>query len=103
MPEFTGARFLWRVAARAWDRQSKKDSIGDTFARCAMCGECLISLFEDKDVRGGWYAVPRVPIAKGGNKRIENCVALCPKCFKKVKQAGDRIIPYSELPYFEDC
>lgn len=101
MAQFTGAKFMWRVAARAWDRQSKRDPVGGAFARCAMCGERLISLFDNRGVKGGWYTVPRVPIAKGGNKRIENCVALCPKCFRQVKQAGDRVIPYSELPCFE--
>jgi 5-methylcytosine-specific restriction endonuclease McrA len=103
MPEFIGAKFMWRVTFRAFDRQSKRDSKGNIYATCARCGVPLLRIFEGRDVTGGWYAIPRIPIAKGGNKRITNCVALCPKCFKKVEQGGDRTIPYSELPYFEDC
>ena len=59
--------------------------------------------FENMNVEGGWYAVLRIPIKQGGNRKIENYVILCPKCFAEIGQDSNKIIPYSELPYFEDC
>jgi hypothetical protein len=103
MAEPIRPKFMWRVVDRAWHRQSKKDSKGNAYARCAKCGKYLFPLFEGRDVKGGWYAVPRIPIAMGGNKKIENCVVLCPECFKEAGQDANKVIPYSELPYFEDC
>ena len=71
-------------------RQSKNDGLGP---RCAKCYKPMIALEPD--------AVPRVPFAKGGSKKADNCVLLCDKCYLEV--GGENhpdVIPHSELPYF---
>lgn len=46
-----------------------------------------------------WFAIPRIPIEKGG-KTAENCVIVCPKCYSSIGQDGTKTIPYSNLPHY---
>lgn len=64
---------------------------------CARCGE-----YTDPFAKEGkdWFAIPRVPVEKGG-KKADNCVIVCPKCYIIIGQDGTKIIPLSELPYFK--
>lgn len=84
-------KFAPRVILRARGRQDRKDGMGFL---CARCGETLNPFFR-------WYAIPRIPKSKGGNRKIENCVILCPKCYLEIGQDNTKEIPYRELPYFE--
>lgn len=63
---------------------------------CARCGEYL-----DMTAPQGqaWFAIPRMPIKKGG-KKAENCIIICPKCFTLIGQDGTKTIPYSALPHY---
>ena len=63
---------------------------------CARCGAYGLSIFTEGI---DWFAIPRIPIGQGG-KVGDNCVIVCPKCFKEIGQDGTKEIPFSELPYF---
>lgn len=96
-------RFMWRVKFRAWQRQSKPDPSGGSYAVCARCNTHLNILLEGQNVRSGWYAIPRIPKVLGGRGTIDNCVILCPECYKRIGRNNTKEIPYNALPYFEDC
>lgn len=81
--------FTPRTIYAASFRQDKKDGLGRW---CAICCK-NIGLAEE-------CAIPRIPIAKGGNWKTENCVILCRKCFDKVGFAHTKEIPYSKLPCY---
>ena len=82
--------FTWRTTYSAGLRQDRKDGWGTWCARCCR----NIGLAKE-------YAVPRIPIAQGGNWKIENCVILCEECFLEVGFDHLEEIPYSELPCFK--
>ena len=64
---------------------------------CARCKTWLDTIPKEGE---SWYAIPRIPIKKGG-KKADNCVIVCPKCYFEIGQDGTKTIPYSELPYFK--
>lgn len=78
--------FMPRVVLVASNRQDKKDGWGTWCAKCCR----NIDLARE-------YPVPRIPIAQGGNWKIENCVILCEDCFCKIGFNHPDEIPYSEL------
>lgn len=73
----------------ALDRQDRNDGLG---SYCAKCCDNL-GLFDG-------YAIPRIPITKGGTMKGDNCVILCEKCFLEIGENHTGTIPYSELPCF---
>jgi len=74
----------------AEDRQDKNDGWGPWCARCCQ----NIGLAET-------FAIPRIPFAKGGTRKADNCVILCNKCYLEIGEDHPEIIPYSELPCFK--
>ena len=83
--------FTPRTIAVATDRQCKLDGMGFW---CAKCCENIGPFIP-------YYAIPRIPIAKGGRWKINNCVIVCEKCFKEIEFDHTETIPYEELPCFE--
>ena len=83
---------LFSLGARtkAKIRQDKKDGWGVWCAKCCK----NIGLAES-------HAIPRIPIAKGGTLKAENCVILCEECYHKTGENHPEEIPYSELPCFK--
>jgi len=71
-------------------RQDKFDGKGTWCARCCE----NIGLANE-------YAIPRIPIAQGGKKNIDNCVILCEKCFQEIGFDHPDVIPYTDLPCFK--
>ena len=69
-------------------RQDKNDGFG------VWCAKCC------KNIRLAEYAIPRIPIAKGGTLKAENCVILCEECYLRIGEHHPEEIPYSELPCF---
>jgi 5-methylcytosine-specific restriction endonuclease McrA len=69
-------------------RQSKWDGWGSW---CARCGVALAGKKAE--------AVQRTPAEKGGQWDVDNCVILCPDCFKKTGSHKDGL-PDSEIPYY---
>jgi len=78
-----------RVVGNAMDRQSKMDKWGSW---CATCGKLLLPL--------RYEAVPRKPISRGGDKKVANCVVVCPNCFSKLKKPGVEEIADNQIPYY---
>ena len=74
----------------AEDRQDRNDGWGPW---CAKCCE-NIGLAES-------YVIPRIPIAKGGSLKADNCVILCEKCYGEIGEHHTETIPYRELQCFE--
>lgn len=89
--------FTPRVTSRACDRQSKMDGWGSW---CARCGEFINPLLKGMNIKGGGYAIPRVPKELGGRGTIDNCVILCPDCFSEIRAQDIKEIPYNVIPYF---
>jgi hypothetical protein len=81
--------FSPRVELIAMERQSWMDGYGSW---CAMCGAGLWDFTEQ--------SFPRVPISKGGNKKADNCVIVCRKCFSKLVNPGKEIIPWEAIAYY---
>ena len=81
--------FSYWAIKKARPRQYRGDGRGIV---CARCGEHIRSSEE--------HTIPRIPIEQGG-KKASNCVIVCPKCYLEIKQDGTKIIPFSELPFFE--
>ena len=77
-----GMRFHPRVKSRALANQSKKNGNG---SHCGSCGKLMNPLFrfEDRDIKGGWYAIPRNPRERA---TIENCEIICPECHLRLMQ-----------------
>ena len=88
-------RFHRNAKDRAFIRQFDGRMMGGT---CARCGE-YIDRRTAIEVEG-WYTIPRIPIKQGG-KKGDNCVIVCQKCYREIRQDGTKIIPYSELLYYE--
>ena len=77
-------------------RQDRNDGWG---CICARCGENIgLKALSEEGV--WWFAIPRIPFAKGGGKTKDNCVILCDKCYPVIGQNNTEVITYSELPYF---
>ena len=78
----------WAIK-KAEIRQDKKDGLG---VWCAMC-KTNIGLAKE-------HAIPRVPIAKNGTYKHDNCIIVCEKCFDETGANHAEEIPYSKLPYY---
>ena len=74
----------------AEDRQDKNDGWGPLCARC-------YENFRFAET----FAIPRIPFAKGGTQKADNCVILCNKCYLEIREDHPEIVPYSELPCFK--
>jgi len=86
-------RFSAGAISKASFRQYDDKGMGTP---CAKCGEYLDMLGAQDQV---WFAIPRVPVEKGG-KKAENCIIVCPKCFSSIGQDETKTIPYSHLPHY---
>ncbi len=82
--------FSPRVELIAGDRQSQMDGYGSW---CAMCGKGLWYIFPK--------SVPILPISKGGNKKAENSILICDKCFSELDSPGKTEIPMKDIPYYD--
>jgi len=86
-------RFSDGAISKASFRQYDDEGMGTP---CAKCGEYLDMLAPQGQ---GWFAIPRIPVEKGG-KKAENCIIVCPKCFSLIGQDGTKTIPYGALPHY---
>ncbi len=80
--------FSYWANNKAGHRQDRKDGRG------TLCAKCCIDIIVP-------YAIPRVPIDKGGDWKTENCVVLCYKCYLEIGDNHPEVIPHSELPCFK--
>ncbi len=87
-------RFHDDAISKAFARQYDREGVG---IPCARCQKGLDTIGNEGQ---GWFAIPRIPVEQGG-KGAFNCVIVCPKCYDKLGQDGTKVIPYSELRYFE--
>lgn len=69
-------------------RQSKWDGWGTW---CAKCGQAMAG----KKVE----VTQRTPTEKGGKWDAENCVILCPDCFKKIGNNKEKLAD-ADIPYY---
>ena len=69
-------------------RQSKWDGWGSW---CAKCGIALAGKKAE--------VTQRTPAEKGGKWDVDNCVVLCPDCFKQIGNHKDELSD-SEIPYY---
>jgi hypothetical protein len=79
----------------ARDRQDRNDGLGVSCARCCRRIKSIIPIASIE-----WYAIPRIPVEQGGRK-ADNCVIVCPDCYREIGQDGTKTIPLSELPCYE--
>lgn len=86
-------RFSSGAISKASFRQYDGQGMGTP---CAKCGEYLDMLAPQEQ---SWFAIPRMPVEKGG-KTADNCIVVCPKCFDLIGQDGTKTIPYGELPHY---
>lgn len=85
------------VEQNAWWRQG---GTSNDDALCARCGEPLDARYFKQYAKGGWYPTWRVSKQDGGNRKSENCVCLCPKCYVELRQNSSQTIPMKYLPYY---
>lgn len=73
---------------------------GGANVQCAMCGHIINAHEEYWNTDNGCYIIPK-KIIGSGIKKIDNCIVVCPECYRKIEiRFNDNVIPIAELPFY---
>jgi len=87
-------KFPADTTSKAFLRQSPPDGLG---TRCARCCRRFLEIIPRENIM--MHPIPVVPVEQGG-KGADNCVIVCPDCYREIGQDGTKTIPLSELRCF---